>query len=341
MQSRRAILVSREVHDHYGSAIVEAFSAPDGSCELLPVDAGASFGDARLRDVCAGFVSVDVLGESSKDRLTPLMATFCDLLLRAPALSWVQVSSAGVDRPQYQALMRRGVTLTHAGGIASTTVAHSAIAGVLALARELPRWAALQRERRWAPARGADAPQDLDGQTALVVGLGAIGGEVARLCRTLGMRVVGFSRSGSPVQVCDEVHRIGALDAHLPAADWLILCCPLTPATRHLVGGRQLAGLPRGARIVDVSRGGVADGAALLAALQDGRLAGAYLDVFETEPLPADSPFWSLPNVIVTPHAAGDSRGRADRLVRFFLANARRLARGESLRNVASPASVQ
>lgn len=193
---------------------------------------------------------------------------------------------------------------------------------------------AMQSHGQWTPARGADAPRDISGQKAIIVGLGAIGQEIVRLCQALDLHVTGFNRTGTcPQALAIDAYPVSELERFISEADWLILSCPLTEETRHLVGDSQLRSMKPSARIVDVSRGGVVDSKSLLATLQKGGLAGAYLDVFETEPLPADSPFWSLPNTIITPHAAGDSAGRGTKLTDLFIENLKRYIAEQPLIN--------
>ncbi len=184
-------------------------------------------------------------------------------------------------------------------------------------------------------ARGAE-PRDLAGQTALVVGTGPIGQEIGRLCRAFGLRAVGVRRdatAGLPPGF-DEVSSFAGLPSALPRADWLVLACPLTATTRGLVDAEALALLPPGAHLVNVARGGVVVEADLLAALRSGHVAGAFLDVFAAEPLPPDSPFWDLPNVVVSPHSAAASDGLAGRVAAVFCENLGRWRRGEALRNL-------
>ncbi|MGB6105785.1 MAG: D-2-hydroxyacid dehydrogenase [Pusillimonas sp.] len=334
--SRHYVLVSDALTSEETEALEAIARASDGRWSILKANVDTDAGQLPLEEIGVIYISVDVLGESSKMQLTRLMSLFCEVALKSPSLQWLQASSAGLDRPQYQALLERGVAVTHAGGIAATTVAHSAVAGLLALGRDLPRFMSMQHNRQWMPARGPDAPQDISGQTAIVVGLGAIGREIARLCIALGLHVTGFNRSGiCPPNLDIEVHGIAEFDDYVGKTDWLILSCPLTEETRHLVEEQHFRCMKPSARLVDVSRGGVVDSAALLTALREGALAGAYLDVFETEPLPADSPFWTLPNTIITPHAAGDSAGRGRKLTELFIKNLERHVSGRSLINKA------
>jgi phosphoglycerate dehydrogenase-like enzyme len=334
---RSHILVSDALDPIQMEEIEKIIDMSSGQWSLLKANAQTDIGNLPLADIDVIYISVDVLGESSKMQLTPLMSVFCDVALSSPNLQWLQASSAGMDRPQYQALRKRGVTLTHAGGIASTAVAHSAIAGLLALGRGLPKFMALQKMGRWLPERGSNAPREIPGQTAVIVGLGAIGQEIARLCDSLGLGVLGFNRSGvCPPSLDIEVLRVSEFDHFLGRADWVILSCPLTEETRHFVAERHFHEMKKSAYLIDVSRGGVVNSAHLLAALQQGNLAGAYLDVFETEPLPPDSPFWALPNVIITPHSAGDFAGRGRNLTDLFIKNLRKYISGQPLINMLS-----
>jgi D-2-hydroxyacid dehydrogenase (NADP+) len=300
----------------------------------VPGELSGPAGEKALSLIEAAFVSPDVLGDSSKAQLTPEMADFCHLLDRAPSLSWVQIPSSGWDRPQFIAWKRLGITLCNATGIASVAVAQSALAGLLALSRQLPIWMEAQRRRAWEPLRGAREPAILEGQTAVIVGLGAIGQEIARLCRALRMRVVGVSQSGvDHGDVCDEVHRQEHMQRALGEADWLLLSCPLTVETQGLMNTERFGQLKRGAGLVDVSRGGVVPQKALESALDDGTVASAYLDVVEFEPLPPSASLWSRPNVLVSPHYAGDFRGRQEKLAALFCNNVERYLKGQALIN--------
>jgi phosphoglycerate dehydrogenase-like enzyme len=291
---------------------------------LADAEGGASF------DVA--FVTRDVTGLSTKHAVLPATARFYDALLAQPGLRWVHVHSAGADRPVYLALHARGVQVTTSSGTNATVVAQTALAGVLALARRFPELMAAQRERRWAPLIGSGLPRDLAGQTAVIVGWGAIGRQIGAWLGMLGLHVVAVRRARGPADggaaecvACDDLPEV------LPRADWLVLACPLTERTRHLVDGAALARLPAGAHLVNVARGEVLDEPAVVEALRSGRLAGAYLDVFAHEPLPPDSPLWHLPHVIATPHSAGFSGGNAARVDALFLDNLARWCAGQPL----------
>lgn len=325
------ILLSDAAATRHGEAILAA--AP--GVELLPVPAEGPPPDTA--GAAVAFLSRDLFVGGTRHRLTPRFLRFVELVLSAPDLRWVQGFSAGTDLHVYQDMLARGLLLTNAAGASAPAVAQTAIAGLLALARGFPRIMEAQRNREWRPLSNAGAqPRDLAGQTALVVGTGPIGQEIARLCRALGLRAVGVRRdatAGTPPGF-DAATGFAALPETLPSADWLVLACPLTETTRGLIGAGALALLPPGAQLVNVSRGGVVVEADLLEALRSGRLAGAFLDVFTAEPLPPDSLFWGLPNVIVSPHSAAASDGLADRVAAVFCDNLRRWRSGEPLRNL-------
>ena len=286
---------------------------------VVPVIAAPGMPPGRFE---AAFLSRDLNLGGARDAPAPGFAHFVQALLDEPALRWLHVNSAGADRPQYKALMARGVQVTTSAGANALGVAQSAVGAVLALSRRFPELWAAQGRREWRSAT-MPFPPDLQGQSALVVGLGPVGNEIGRLLGAIGLRVTGVSRSARdaapPGFAATGVY--GEMERLLPATDWLVLCCPLSDTTRGLLHPAALALLPPGACLINVARGGVVDEAAALAMLRGGRLRGAYMDVFEQEPLPADSPWWDAPNTIVTPHAAGPAAGNMARAAGFFLRN--------------------
>lgn len=295
---------------------------------MLP-DPAARLTEADISRIEIAFFSEDIYPNYSRQ--------FFSAIRKAARLKWLHTFAAGLDHAVYAELLARGVRLTGSSGAAAVPIAHTAIMGMLALARHLPSWLALQRRHAWEPLRDADSyPVDLREQTALVVGVGRIGAEIARLARAFGLHVIGVRRgprrSGEPV---DELHVPQALPELLPRADWLFLACPLTPETRGLIDAAAIARLPRGAIVINIARGKIVAEPALVDALTSGHLAGAYLDVFDTEPLPADSPLWDMPNVLVSPHNATISAGNEARIRTIFLENLRRWGRGEPLLNEA------
>ena len=201
------------------------------------------------------------------------------------------------------------------------------------LARRFPTWGEAQRRHAWEPIR-TNLPPDLDTQTLVVLGVGAIGNEIARLARAIGLHVIGVRRSprtdGDDV---DEMVAPAELHSVLPKADWLVLACPLTPETRGIISSAELDLLPHGAHIINIARGEVVDEPALIEALRSGNLGGAYLDVVTREPLPAESPLWEMPNVIISPHNSAIATGNERRTVEYFLANVVAWAKGEAMVN--------
>lgn len=248
---------------------------------------------------------------------------------RAARLRWVHSTGAGVEN-----LCRDVagtdiiVTNSHVHG---DVIAEHVMALVLAHARRLPVALARQAEGRWL--RDGAVGMAVRDRTMGILGLGTIGTQLARRAAAFGMRVWGTRRSGAPVSGVDRVAPPDRLDDVLRVADVLAVTLPLTSETRGLIGAPELARLPRGAFLVNVGRGGIVDEAALAEAIASGHLAGAGLDVFEHEPLPAASPLWRLPGVIITPHVGGSFPGFLERAMPLFCENLRRYLSGEPLLN--------
>lgn len=319
------ILLSGVAARHFHSEIANTLGTQPYRL-LTPDDAGC--GEAQI-----AFVSRDVTGRSTKHELTVETHRFYDTMLVAPHLRWVHAHSAGVDRPVYLELLQRGVRVTTSSGANARTVAHTALAGLLALARRLPLMHEAQREHAWRPPIAQTAPRDLAGQTAVVVGYGAIGQRIVKLLDALEMNVIVVRRDAGTDRTVPRTLAFDALDSVLPQTDWLILACPLTPQTTRFIDTKRLSLLPAGSHLVNVARGEIVVEDDLIAALRDNVLAGAYLDVFAHEPLNSASPLWDLPNVIVTPHMAGQSDSHYEAVGRIWLDNLARWTRGESLVN--------
>lgn len=323
------LLISAYALERWGARI--RASVPDGALAIITAENATAAGTPCEADIA--FMTREVTGKSSRENPSPELRNFIALLRGASRLKWMQTHPAGADRPFYRELRERGVKVTTASGATAVTVAHSALGGLIAINRRFPLLADAQRRHAWEPRVGDGAPRDLKGQTAIVVGLGPIGQHLAGLLKMLGITVIGVRRTPTPVPPCDETIGYDALAAVLPRTDVLVLCCPLSPVTRRLAGGAVLAAMPRGSLLVNVARGEVVVEADLIAALQSGQLAGAYLDVFEREPLDAASPLWDLPNVIVSPHTASHSLGQPDAVCDIFLDNLARFRAGQPLRN--------
>ena len=323
------LLVGPEFLRRYGERVAAIAGETGAGLEPipLPADPAARLAPDQALRVELAYFSGDIHPAHS--------AAFFSAAFSAEKLRWVHCFNAGTDHPIFARLLERGICLTNSPGASALPIAHSAIAGLLALARRLPLFAAAQRERHWLEAGAVEPPTDLAGETLAIVGLGGIGSEIARLGRALGLHVVGVRRSPPDARLAvDEWVPPARLRDLLPRIHWLALACPLSDETRGWIDAEALALLPDGAHVINVARGEIVDEQALVAELRSGRIAGAYLDVFEIEPLPESSPLWSLPNVIVTPHAAALSAGNQARQAEIFLANLRRYAIGEPLANV-------
>jgi phosphoglycerate dehydrogenase-like enzyme len=258
-----------------------------------------------------------------------------DLPRQAPCLRWVQLSSSGVG----QLVARTGlggsaVVVTNAAGVHATPLAEFVLFAMLYFAKRMPRVLADQRRRHWE----RFALETLPGKTLGVVGLGRVGRAIARLARSVGLRVVAVRRTAeagmSGVPDVDAVYPPAGLGTVLTESDYVALIVPLTPETAGLLGERELARMKPGAVLINVARGQLVDEAALIDALRSGRLGGAALDVFATEPLPAGSPLWAMPNVLVTPHSMSTALEENEILVELFCENLRRYLAGQVLRNV-------
>ena len=306
-------------------------ASADGGVEFVTAEqALASDGPC---DADIAFMTREVTGKSSKSNPTPELTGFETVLRRSPGLKWLQIHPAGAERPLYAELRKRGVKVTTASGATSVTVAHSTLGALIALNRRFPLLADAQRRHAWEPRLGERSPRDLKGQTAVIVGLGPIGRTLAGLLKALGLKTVGVHRSDAAVEPCDRTIAYDGLPGVLPEADWLILCCPASPLTRGIANAQAFAAMPDGAHFINVARGEVAVEADVIAALRSGKLAGAYLDVFEKEPLDPASPLWDLPNVLVSPHTASHSLGQNEAIFEIFLENLARFRSGKALRN--------
>jgi phosphoglycerate dehydrogenase-like enzyme len=249
----------------------------------------------------------------------------------AAGLRWVETPATGFDQLNGTGVLeRRDVAVTTVGGLFAPWVAEHAFALLFGLSRLLARFADAQRQAQWV-GRGVEV-RGLHGTTMAIVGLGNIGRAVARVAKAFGMRVVGTRRLAD--QVPPEVDRVyprAALHAMLAEADVVVLAVAGTPDTVRMIGAPELAAMRPDALLINVARGIVVDEAALAEALARRQIAGAGLDVFVEEPLPANSPLWTLPNVVITPHIAVNVSAKLQRCVEHFADNLRRYAAGEEL----------
>jgi len=255
------------------------------------------------------------------------------LIQRAPKLRFIQSISAGVDQYGKDALRAANIRLASAQGANARAVSEHAMALILALSRRLPEARDNQAKRVWRGMIGdlMQREDELGGKTLLIVGLGRIGGRLAQLAKAFDLKVIGIRRDPSGGRNgADEVHGLDRLKALLPQADIVALTRPLTPETEGLIGAEALALMKPSAYLINVARGRVCVEAAVVEALAHGRVAGAALDCTEIEPLAAESPLWDMPNVLITPHTAGETRRYEDNVIDLMLENLGRLWRGES-----------
>jgi phosphoglycerate dehydrogenase-like enzyme len=299
-------------------------STPDDLVSALPEDEVVVIKDeTELASVADAEIAV---AANKRDHARALLAAM-------PRLRWYHAVSAGVDAvvslPEFR---ERGILLTNNSGSYDVPIAEHVMSFVFATAKRLYLYRDQQLSRHWDPLDQSE----LRDSTMVVFGLGSIGGEVARLAGAIGMRVLGVRRSRGGGQVAGVSRVVGPKDLAEVAseADYLVVTAPLTPETVGAVSAQVVEMMRRSAWLINVSRGAIVDEPALTAALRDRRIAGAALDTFSAEPLPADSPLWSLPNVIITPNSSATSSRLKERTASLFLENLRRFKGGIELLNL-------
>jgi len=347
-----AIALSPILSARYRSRDLERIRAAAPGARLVTVSV-EGLADGPLDDV-----EVMLRGWLSSD-------AFDRLLVRAPRLSWVHSATSGVERALTSAALSRGVVVTNARGVFTRPIAEHVLLMILAISRRLPQLLELQRERTWQPVEG----RELRDLTIGIVGYGSLGRAIASLATAFGCRVIAIRRRpgaadsapqgadmapGSPgaseaagpededdgFPVAPRLQRVYGPDRlhdFLGESDVVVLAAPLTPATEGMIGEASLAAMRPGAWLINVARGRLVDEVALVRALRAGQIGGAALDTFSDEPLQPSSPFYDLPNVIVTPHTAWSSARVLDRSIDLFCDNLRRYRAGQPLRNVVDP----
>ncbi|MDX6804696.1 D-2-hydroxyacid dehydrogenase [Terrihabitans rhizophilus] len=284
--------------------------------ERLDVSFGRSEDDLR-----AGLVDAEVLVCGHLHH--------ADLKAGAPRLRWVQSIFAGVD--ELIPLLSDVVTLTNGSGLHAQKAGEYGMGAILMLNSAVPHFIEAQRARQWTQIY----TPTVRGRTVLILGTGRLGGAIARFAQQFGMNVIGVARTAGARPDFPNCHGVGELHDLLPRADFLVLIVPNTPATTGLIGRAELDLLPAHAGIVSLGRSQVMDHAALIAKLEANELGGAFLDVFDQEPLPPDDPLWSVPRVVISPHCTlDDGPGYVALALDLFFANARRYRAGEPLHNV-------
>lgn len=305
-----------------GEGLPPGLEALEGEAELRHATDGASLRAALpgARVLCVTDFRTDALGEAWD---------------AADRLQWIHATSAGVDAILTPTVCASDLPVTNARGVFDRPIAEFVLGQIIAFCKDFRGNLELQQRREW---RHRDTER-VEGRPVLVVGAGAIGRQIARLCRALGMPVDGVGRRARPGD--DDfgaVHAQDSLLERLPHYDFVVVAAPLTPATEGLFDAAAFAAMRPEARFINIGRGPIVRTADLVDALRAGRIAGAALDVFEEEPLPADHPLWTLPNTHLSAHMAGDVIGWRRSLAEQFIDNFRRWQRGEPLRNVVDKA---
>lgn len=313
----------------------------------------------RLAAVRRAAGALDVVNAATRGEALAAMPTATgyfgkitpELLAAAPHLVWVQTPTASLEHYLFPELVSHPCVLTNMRGLFSDVIADHVMGFVLCFCRNLHLYVRRQIEHRWEPVGGeADrhpatvGPSYVAGfdrshrhvadQTLGVVGVGAIGSEICRRASAFGMTVLGVDPHPRPIPSVVEVWPMDRLDDLLAAADFVVIAAPHTPETARLFDAARIAKMKPCSYLINIGRGVIVDLAALVEALRSGHLAGAALDVFETEPLPPDHPLWDMENAILTPHVAAASPHIAERHLATLVENVRRFAAGEPLLNV-------
>jgi phosphoglycerate dehydrogenase-like enzyme len=309
-----------------GRPVLTVLHAEQRPPRMDSVDAGA-----EVRYTTASNLGKSLLGTDVLFVWDFLSTAVEDAWPAADRLRWVHVASAGVDRLLFPGLRDSDVVLTNSRGVFEDSIAEYVLGLVVAFAKDLSGTMIAQRERRWHHRE----TERVAGRHALVVGSGPIGRSIARTLRAVGLVVEGVGRTAREDDAdFGTVHPFGALTDRLRHADFVVAVAPLTEQTEGMFDATTLAAMKPSARLINVGRGPLVVTDDLVRALRDGVLAGAALDVFEQEPLPASSPLWSMPNVLVSPHMAGDFVGWLPALAELFVDNFQRWQSGRPLRNV-------
>ena len=255
----------------------------------------------------------------------------------APRLKWIQLTSAGADRLLGSGFIQQGVTVTTVSGLHATPIGEFILQSILLIAKKAPQYMRSQARHEWS----RFMPRELYGATIGIVGIGNIGAEAGRLAKAFGCRVIATKRSVTKPEstpYADEIMPAPELPRLLAESDYVVLSMPLTPETRGMIGEAELRAMKPTAALINIARGPVVVQEALIRALREGWIAAAALDVFDKEPLPADSPLWDMENVIISPHISGGTEIYNVRAVEIFAENLRRYLGGQPLRNIVDPA---
>lgn len=246
----------------------------------------------------------------------------------AGQLKWIMVASAGIEKMPHEAIADRGIIVSNVKGIHKTPMTESVLAHLLALKRSLPFIYEKQREKEWNRKTGAT---ELYGSTVLILGPGAIGSEIGRLLQAFGVRTIGCNRSGAKAEHMDEMVPFDRILEALPGADAVISVLPSTPETKHLLKSQHFKAMKNDAIFMNFGRGDLVEDSVLVEALENEEIGVAVLDVFYTEPLPSDHPYWNMDNIIISPHASSHSGKYVERALEVFIPNLRKWLEKESV----------
>ncbi len=328
------VLLSEELKEKIGSTLEQIAQKSNRTIQwTTPNSQPDPFGNYA---VDLAFISRDVTGQSTKNNLKEPLLRFYEILRHTNRLKWVHAHSAGADRPIYPELMAKGVRVTTSSGANADAVAHTALGAILALGRQFKMLFQSQNDKRWTPVLNHPNVHSFKNQQVMIVGLGPIGQELAVCLKAIGMRVIGVTRDPSKYADQDNFEKIvdfNNFEKYLSFTDYLVLACPLTDQTRGLVNRDILAKMKATGFLVNVARGEVVQQDALIEALQSKKIMGAFLDVFEIEPLDTQSPLWELPNVIISPHTAGHFSGHNTAVEDIFIRNFEKYMNGHDLIN--------
>ncbi|MFQ5667856.1 MAG: D-2-hydroxyacid dehydrogenase [Candidatus Binatia bacterium] len=313
----------------------DSVRALDPGILLVHAEYRSSWAEVSARRTGAQPPEPEVLSDALRAALARADVVFGFVVPRnlprlAPGVRWVATPATGIDHLRATGVLESDITVTTAGGHFAAVIAEHVFAGMLYFAKRLAHFERERQERHWRMTR----IQSLAGQTVGLVGVGSIGGAVARLAQAFGMRVLGVGRSspqGRRITGIDRLLSRTELPALLAASDYVVLAVAETPETRHMMGATELAAMKADAVLINVARGTVVDEAALVTALRTGGIAGAALDVFAQEPLPVESPLWALPNVLLTPHVAANVAQYLPQAIALFADNVQRFLKGAPL----------
>lgn len=288
-------------------------------------------------------ISIDVVQSESEESLKEELSDAQFLIVSidwkdryleiAPNLKWIQSISAGIDLFPLEKLKERGIKLTSASGIHRVPASEYALGCILLFSKQLLLARENQITRTW-DRYGLTFSNEVKGKTVCIIGLGAIGTEVAKKAKCFGMNVLGVKRDiSSSTRYTDRVYPPHDISRVLKLADFVVLSCPLTSQTKRLIGRKEFGLMKETAYLINLSRGQIVVESDLVEAIENKMIAGAALDVFENEPLPRKSKLWDLSNVLVTPHIAGRSAKYSERVAKLFAENYQRLESGKELKN--------